>query len=126
MAPGAALLVFTPASMLAGLLIHPTDCYRPGDTRGLGQPETRAGCATGLLGRLADEHGAMFVWRSFVNKSRGNMTGPRPLGPFTRRAPVDGGTASQHTQKPISFSLARHGKSIHADICSEQAIIINY
>lgn len=36
---GAALLVFTPASMLACLLIHPTQCHRHADTRGLGLPK---------------------------------------------------------------------------------------
>lgn len=46
---GAALLVFTPASMLACLLIHPTQCHRHGSTRRLGlpkkqQPDDRLAC----------------------------------------------------------------------------------
>lgn len=76
---GAALLVFTPASWLACLLIHPTQCHRPGDTLGLGLPknESRTGnWAITCLGKGTPiDKGDRVVSRSFVCHGHDDRSG---------------------------------------------------
>lgn len=72
---GAALLVFTPASWLACLLIHPTQCHRPGDTRGLGlpkkcEPNGQLGYYMRRQGNSHIDKGSWVGWRPFVCHSQ--------------------------------------------------------